>query len=57
MSETRHDPRPTNDVAPNPSKSDDGRSSLDRLTDFTRRILKVPPEEIRGRIERSKRTG
>jgi len=45
MNETSEAPR-TGDEAPSDDRKNDTRSSLDRLAEFARRILKVPKSEV-----------
>ena len=51
MSETKPDPRPNSGADPSESAPDKGRSSLDRLAEFTRGILRVPVEQVRERVK------
>jgi hypothetical protein len=55
MSETKPDPRPNSGADPSENAPDKGRSSLDRLAEFTRHLIRVPVEEVRERAEREKR--
>ena len=44
---TKQDPTPTKDVDQSDDRRNDKRSSLDRLTEFTKAILKVPGSKIK----------
>lgn len=55
MSETKNDPPRKDDAGQSESASDKGRSSLDRLAEFTRHVLRVPVEDVRDRAKREHR--